>query len=309
MAHEHWLVCPTHVLWRHRREICTGKQCVRCQIAYKRPPQLWRFTGFLERQLAHVDAFIAMSEFSRDKHREFGFPRAMEVLPGFLQAGATPGEPDEAPRPQERPYFLFVGRLGQLKGLQDVMPLFRTYAPADLLIAGEGDYGAALRAQAAGIERVRFLGALAAEQLTPYYRHAVALIVPSLCYETFGLIVLEAFQQRTPVIARRLGPFPELIAASGGGELFETAGELLDSMHRLHSDALHRERLAEAAHAAFRALWTEEVVLPRYLDIVRSAAVRKGDARVLAKLGDRGSTSADRLPGEARAAGSPMLSG
>jgi hypothetical protein len=80
-------------------------------------------------------------------------------------------------------------------------------------------------------------------------------------------------------------------------------------MHRLQSDALHRARLAEAAHAAFRALWTEEVVLPRYLDIVRSAAVRKGDARVLAKLGDRGSTSADRLPGEARAAGSPMLSG
>ena len=84
MAHEHWLVCPTHVLWRHGRELCTGRQCFRCQVHYRRPPQLWRWTGLLERRLHHVDAFIAMSEFSRAKHREFGFEREMEVLPHFL---------------------------------------------------------------------------------------------------------------------------------------------------------------------------------------------------------------------------------
>ncbi|MEQ1693789.1 MAG: glycosyltransferase family 4 protein, partial [Gemmatimonas sp.] len=88
MAHEHWLVCARHVLWRHGRETCTGRQCFRCQLHYRRPPQWWRWTGLLERQLHHVDAFIAMSDFSRDKHREFGFPREMEVLPYFL--------PDEA---------------------------------------------------------------------------------------------------------------------------------------------------------------------------------------------------------------------
>jgi glycosyltransferase involved in cell wall biosynthesis len=31
-AHEHWLVCPTHVLWRHNREVCTGRECLRCVI-------------------------------------------------------------------------------------------------------------------------------------------------------------------------------------------------------------------------------------------------------------------------------------
>jgi hypothetical protein len=60
-AHEHWLVCPTHVLWRHQREPCPARQCVRCQLAYRRPPQIWRYTGYLERQLAHVDRFIAGS--------------------------------------------------------------------------------------------------------------------------------------------------------------------------------------------------------------------------------------------------------
>ena len=45
MAHEHWLVCPTHVLWRHGRELCTGRECLRCTLRYQRPPQLWRYTG------------------------------------------------------------------------------------------------------------------------------------------------------------------------------------------------------------------------------------------------------------------------
>ena len=45
MAHEHWLVCPSHVLWRHNREACSGRECLRCVLTYRRPPQLWRYTG------------------------------------------------------------------------------------------------------------------------------------------------------------------------------------------------------------------------------------------------------------------------
>jgi hypothetical protein len=42
VAHEHWLVCPTHVLWRFNREPCDARMCGRCVLAYRRPPQLWR---------------------------------------------------------------------------------------------------------------------------------------------------------------------------------------------------------------------------------------------------------------------------
>ncbi len=41
-THEHWLVCPMHVLWKFNREVCTKKRCTMCQLAGKRPPQLWR---------------------------------------------------------------------------------------------------------------------------------------------------------------------------------------------------------------------------------------------------------------------------
>jgi len=283
MAHEHWLVCPTHVLWRHGREVCTGRQCFRCQLSYRRPPQLWRRTGLLERELHHVDTFIAMSEFSRAKHREFGFPREMEVLPYFLPEPErdTPPPPGRA---HPRPYFLFVGRLERIKGLQDVIPAFAGSGPTDLLIAGRGEYEKRLRAQAAGLDRVRFLGAVPSAELPRYYRDAIALIMPSLCYETFGITLLESFRQATPVIARRLGPLPEIVERAGGGELFTSSSELVAAIERLAGDPARRDALGRAGLAGFHSHWSEAVVVPRYLEIVRRTAERKGDIRVLETL-------------------------
>jgi glycosyltransferase involved in cell wall biosynthesis len=283
MAHEHWLVCPTHVLWRHKRELCTGRECIKCTIRYHRPPQWWRMTGYLERELRHVDAIIAMSEFSRAKHREFGLPRDMEVLPYFLpdpesrQFPVATGE-----RPHPRPYFFFAGRLERIKGLDDVIPVFKDFPGADLLVAGDGEYAEHLRQVAHGMANVIFLGRIAPEELRRYYQHAIALVVPSVCFETFGIVLIEAFRQGTPVIARRLGPFPEIIAQSGGGELFDDRDSLIGAMHRMQSDSAYRDRLAQAGYRAYVERWSESAVVPRYLDIVHRAAMRRGHQKVLA---------------------------
>ena len=284
MAHEHWLVCPMHVLWRHGRELCTGRQCLRCTLHYRRPPQVWRWTGYLQRELRHVDAVIAMSEFSRQKHAEFGLRKPMEVLPYFLPDPEQGGAAVMGERPYQRPYFLFVGRLERIKGLDDVIPLFRHYRDADLLIAGDGEYAAHLRQLAEGIGGVRFLGRVAPDELRRYYQHAVALIVPSVCYETFGIILIESFKQSTPVIARRIGPFPEIVEHAGGGELFTTEAELLAAMRRLQSDPAYRKAKAEAGYQAYAQHYTETAVVPQYLEIVRRAAEKRGDSGVLVKL-------------------------
>jgi glycosyltransferase involved in cell wall biosynthesis len=285
MAHEYWLVCPTHVLWRHGRELCTGRECLRCTLHYRRPPQLWRYTRFLQREIQRVDAVIAMSEFSRLKHREFGFTRDMEVLPHFLPNAESPFPPTErGASPHHRPYFLFAGRLEYIKGVDDLLSAFRAYAGADLLIAGDGEYAATLRATAAGMTNVTFLGRVDTAALNRYYRHAVATIVPSLCFETFGLVIIEAFRQGTPVIARRIGPFPEIIEQSGGGELFESRDDLVAAMRRLQGDAGYRSRLGAAGYHACAERWSESAVLPHYLDIVKRAAQRRGHQRVLEAL-------------------------
>ncbi|MGH7447642.1 MAG: glycosyltransferase family 4 protein [Longimicrobiales bacterium] len=282
-AHEHWLVCPSHVLWRHDREPCTGRECTRCVLAYRRPPQLWRYTGYLERQLEHVDLFIAKSEFSRDKHHEFGFSRPMEVMPYFL-----PDQESEhaapADSPNDRPFFLFVGRLERIKGLEDVIDAFRRYDRADLLIAGTGTHEAALRERAAGLPHVRFLGRLNAAELAAHYAHALALVVPSAGFETFGIILIEAFRAGLPVIARRIGPFPEIVERAQGGLLFSAQDELVAALDTLERDTAQRARLADNGRTAFLEHWSEHVVVPRYLQLLGNAAERKGYVRTARSL-------------------------
>jgi glycosyltransferase involved in cell wall biosynthesis len=282
-AHEHWLVCPTHVLWKNNEEPCTRRQCFRCTLHHHRPPQVWRYTGLLERQLRHVDGFIAKSEFSRAKHIEFGFTREMKVIPYFLpeelDARARASEGDTTVPVGEvtrRPYFLFVGRLEKIKGLDDVIPAMAGVPGADLLIAGDGEYGPTLRELAAEVPNVRFLGRIAPEALKALYENAIALVVPSVCFETFGIILIEAFRQGTPVVARRIGPFPEIVETSGGGVLFERGEELPALLNSLQRDVALRARLATAAAAAFRTYWTEDAVLPRYMEMIADVASAKG---------------------------------
>lgn len=278
-AHEHWLVCPTHVLWRHGRELCDKRQCLRCVLSYRRPPQLWRYTGALDRALDHMDLIVAKSEFSRAKHREFGLRHDMQVLPYFL----PDLDPSALPEPavHDRPYFLFVGRLEKIKGLQDVFPAFDRYPDADLLILGDGDYAPELKRQAADNPRIRFLGRKTLDELNAYYRGAIGLIVPSVCYETFGIILIESFRLGTPVIARRLGPFPEIVERAGGGALFGTQEDLIAAMRDLQHEPGRRDSQSRAARAAFLEIWHEDKVLAAYGAALARAAHGKGD-RVLA---------------------------
>lgn len=285
MAHEHWLVCPMHVLWRHGRELCDKRECTRCALHYKRPPQLWRHSDLLERELEHLDALISPSAFSAAKHREFGFPRELDVMPYFLPDLESDSETASASASGdgtlwERPYYLFVGRLEKIKGLQDVFPHFGADAPADLLVVGTGDYEAELRALAAAYPRVHFLGRRPPEDIRPLYQGAIATLIPSLCFETFGIVALESFREGTPVIARALGPLPEIVNSSEGGMLFTSDDELGHALRTLADDAGLRDEMGAAALRALRSRWVESVVMEQYFGLIARIARERGIQRV-----------------------------
>lgn len=265
-THEHWLVCPSHILWRHNREVCTGRECLRCVVNNRRPPQMWRSTGLLNVMCKHVDAFLAPSRFCAEKHREFGFRPNMHVLPNFLP-DTTFKEVTSKPS-SERPFFLFVGRLEKIKGLQDVIPVFEDDGSADLLIAGTGDYEPTLRSLARGKASVRFLGQQPSDELRQLYRKARAVILPSICYEVFPMVLLEAFRDGAAVIARNLGPYPEIIEQSQGGLLFTTNQELKEHLSLLSRNAELSARLGAAGRRAFQARWSEAVVMDQYYQLI-----------------------------------------
>jgi glycosyltransferase involved in cell wall biosynthesis len=124
---------------------------------------------------------------------------------------------------------------------------------------------------------VHFLGRVGGPELRAWYGHALALIAPSLCFETFGMTLIEGFRAGVPVIARRIGPFPEIIDVSrGGGMLFDSARELEAAIRLLERDSAQRQAMGRAGCAAFRERWSEEAVVPRYLALIE--ALRAGRA-------------------------------
>ena len=273
-AHEHWLVCPMHVLWKFNRRPCEKPACIRCSLLGKRPPQLWRYTGLLARCSRSVDQFVSPSRFTSRMHAERGFPRPVECLPQFIDRSdgdwQAPG-----PRVQEKPYFLFVGRLEVIKGLQTLIPLWEQVPGADLLVAGTGTYEPQLRAMAAGKPRIKFLGPLSQKQLGALYYHALACLVPSITYETFGLIVIEAFARKTPVIVRNLGALPEVVQESGGGFTYRTDEELLAAMRQVASSPQRRAELGEKGYRTFVEKWTREAHLKLYFGFLEKIAQQK----------------------------------
>jgi glycosyltransferase involved in cell wall biosynthesis len=270
-THEHWLICPMHVLWKLNQRPCEKPECLRCTLAGRRPPQLWRYTGLLERSVRHVDQFVAPSRFTARMHAERGFTQPVEHLPLFLdrvdEDWKRPG-----PRPHQRPYFLFVGRLERIKGLQTIVPLWAQVPEADLLVAGTGTCEAELRAMAGANPRIRFLGAVSQHELGPLYYHAIACIVPSLTYETFCMANLEAFARKTPVIARDLGPLPEVIEESGGGSVYRDDAELLSQVHRLASNPAIRDELGRRGYETYDRCWTREAHLDQYFGLLTRIA-------------------------------------
>ncbi len=276
--HEYWLVCPTHVLFRFNRAVCTRPHCFLCNLAYKRPPQWWRYSGLLESAVKHVDVFISPSRFSKGKHHQMGLDIPIVYLPYFVPAtgAALPTSKGTIKEALEEPYFLFVGRLEKLKGLQTLISVFRHYDKAQLLIVGTGSYEPQLRQLAKSSVNVRFLGYRSGRQLQAMCQRAVAVIIPSICFDISPLVIFEAFGQKTPTIVRNLGGMPEIIEESGGGFVYDTEEELAATMDQLLADPSYRRELGLRGYQTYQRSWTAEAHLKRYFLLIREIAAARG---------------------------------
>jgi glycosyltransferase involved in cell wall biosynthesis len=273
--HEYWLVCPNHGLVRFKKSPCTRRYCFLCSLIFKRPPQWWRYVGLLKKSVRHVDAFIAPSRFTKNTIHRMGLNIPIIHLPNFVPSEEVPEEQFDC-KVIEKPYFLFVGRLEKGKGLHTIIPVFHHYQKAQLLIAGTGRYEPRLRELARGNTNIQFLGQLSSAKLQPLYQQAVALIVPSRSYEVFPLVLIEAFREKTPVIARNLGVMPEIIEESGGGFVYDREDELVAKMDQLVANPPYRNELGLRGYYAYKQKWTVDVHLKHYFELIHEIVTTHG---------------------------------
>lgn len=286
-AHEHWLTCPMHLLWKNGRQACDRPTCVRCCVRGGRPPQVWRSTSAISRGLGELDALLFPSQDALLKHASRGLKaRRMGHLPYFLPDDWTEEGKESAvlPEPEAsgstRPYLAAAGRLVAMKGFQRLIPMMKWLPQADLRIAGTGPFEGKLRKLAEGLPNVRFEGLLGAQRLAGLFAGARAVVVPSLFPETFGYVVLEAYAARTPVIVNLDGgALAETGVASGGGLGYRTDAELLLAMRRMVHDDDLRARHAERGYQVRSTEWSESVHVERYLGLIEEIRAGRTSSR------------------------------
>ena len=171
--------------------------------------------------------------------------------------------------------ILSVGRLSWRKGykyLMDAMPyVLSEYPNARLLLLGDGDQKTPLQrhAKKLGIENsVLFLGKVSAERLYSLYHEAAVYVQPSL-YEPCAITILEAMSMKKPVVATRVGGFPEVITNGVEGLLVEpgNSSQLAEAITNVLSGSSCRERFGSNARKRVEKEFTWEAIAKKTLEL------------------------------------------
>jgi glycosyltransferase involved in cell wall biosynthesis len=162
-------------------------------------------------------------------------PDRITVVPHFIDLR------DEPPPFPDNGYFLYLGRLSVEKGPALLLEAWAKRADRErrLVIAGTGPEESALKAfcRSNNLHNVDFTGFVASERWEDIWRGACALIVPSCWFETFGMVVLEAWAHARPPIVARIGGLQEFISEGRTGHTFSPGSavalsEVLTSLAR-----------------------------------------------------------------------------
>lgn len=119
--------------------------------------------------------------------------------------------------------LIYIGRLVFYKNLEVAIKAVniakKTYSKIILLVAGGGPHRKNLEELVNSLnlqDNVKFLGFISNEEKLRHLSESQALVFPSLC-EGFGLVILEAFEQKKPVLVSDVRPLSDIVSHQNTG--------------------------------------------------------------------------------------------
>lgn len=273
--HNYRLLCPDAKLMRNDKlcEDCLGRRFAWPGILHgcyqnSRPATAVAAVmtvthGILGTWSDSIDRYVALTDFARRKFVEGGLPAGkIAVKPNFV-------DPDPGCGDGQGDYALFVGRLAPEKGIATLLAAWnRAGRHLPLRVVGDGPLADQVREAALQESNVIWIGPVGPEVVKQQMRGARFLICPSVWYESFGMIIVEAFATGLPVIGSNLGAMAELIDHERTGLLF-SPGDPNDCA-RTVEEALAQPGLLMYMRAQARLEYERHYTASRNYDILMS---------------------------------------
>ncbi|MGM1428959.1 glycosyltransferase family 4 protein [Sphingobacterium lactis] len=234
------------------------------------------FTYWIHRKrgtFQHIDRFIVLSEFAKGIFSRSKFGVSMEkfvVKPNFVKEEFVEDL-------SEGDYFVYVGRLSEEKG---IVPLLHAWRATNhkIKIFGTGPLQHEVEQIAAGSPHIQYMGFQNKQTLSKQIAHASAVVVPSICYESMPLSVLEAYALKTPVLASNIGILSEMVVPLHTGLLFDPHNHI-DVVQKLNEwTSLAKEKkvaMGEHCYHEFVKKYSQPVVMDQLEQIYAEVALRK----------------------------------
>lgn len=212
--------------------------------------------------------FICLTEFTRKKILQLSEIKEKRVFvkPNFIQDNCSLQES------VKDDYYLFLGRLEEIKGINLLIEAFRELPKIKVLVIGTGPLEDTLKQKIVddSIDNVKMLGFVPHESVWEYLKKAKALIMCSQWYETFGMVIAEAYSCKTPVVVGKIGNIQDLVVEGRTGYTFKYNSKTalvntINKMERSNYVAMGRN-----AYELFKEFYSEKYNYSQLMKIYNS---------------------------------------
>lgn len=168
-------------------------------------------------------------------------------------------------------YVGYTGRVSPEKGIMVLAESARRLRTVQFKVAGTHESASRLVQEAP--DNLEFSGFLQQEQLYQFYASSRIIVLCSVCFEGFPMMVLEAMVHGKPVICSRIGGLPEIVDDGVTGLLFEpgNADDLADKIRYLWARPDACRQMGKAGRQKALREYSPEKYYERLMPVYRKA--------------------------------------
>lgn len=234
---DYWFICPKSTLLNIKGDPCT-KYCTEHNAFSCLSHVVYRdyFKSFTK----YIDTVTAPSQFTLDLFVNMGYFRHNNTIciPNAIDFDENEVKNIINERMRKKKNivnYLFIGNLLKSKGIQYLIESFKCTKNENsrLIICGDGDLKDYVRKSVLSDNRIIYKGAIYEEEKKNVLLESDVLIIPSIWYEPFGRVIIEAYKYGMPVIGTNMGGIPEIIDKDVSGVVISALNkdELIDAIN------------------------------------------------------------------------------